>query len=79
MQSVLKRQQAGLFHPHAEPNICTYALRPGYVFEAIAPEGFVLLPIAERISCQYDDQLAISQSTTNIMINYRVVIEAEVS
>lgn len=34
MQSVLKCQQTGLFHPHAEPNTYTDALRPGHVFEA---------------------------------------------
>lgn len=34
MQSVLKCQQTGLFHPHVEPNIYTDALRPGHVFEA---------------------------------------------
>jgi hypothetical protein len=34
---------------------------------AIAPEGFVLLPIVERINYQYDDQLW--RSTTNITIN----------
>jgi hypothetical protein len=34
MQSVLKCQQTGLFHPHAELNIYTDALRPGHVFEA---------------------------------------------
>jgi STAM-binding protein len=34
MQSVLKCQQTGLFHPHAESDIYTDALRPGHVFEA---------------------------------------------
>ena len=58
---------------------------------AIAPSGFVLLPIVDpfinkgstinmTINYQYDDQLPISRSTTNITINYcDLVIEAEVS
>ena len=38
---------------------------------AIAPEGFVLLPIVEKINYQYDDQLPISRSPTNITITYQ--------
>lgn len=34
MKSVLNCRQTGLFHPHAEQNIYTDALRPGHVFEA---------------------------------------------
>ncbi|MCJ1351244.1 MAG: hypothetical protein MMC33_001227 [Icmadophila ericetorum] len=34
MQCVLNCTQQGLFHPHAEENIYTDALRPGHVFEA---------------------------------------------
>ncbi|MCJ1477122.1 hypothetical protein MMC13_005793 [Lambiella insularis] len=34
MKSVLNCTQTGLFHPHAEPNIYTDALRPGHVHEA---------------------------------------------
>jgi STAM-binding protein len=34
MQSVLNCTQTGLFHPHAESNIYTDALRPGHVHEA---------------------------------------------
>lgn len=34
MKSVLNCHQTGLFHPHAESNIYTNALRPGHVFEA---------------------------------------------
>ncbi|PGH31268.1 STAM-binding protein [[Emmonsia] crescens] len=34
LKSVLACTQPGLFHPHAEPNIYTDALRPGHVFEA---------------------------------------------
>ncbi|MCJ1246642.1 hypothetical protein MMC30_003851 [Trapelia coarctata] len=34
MKSVLNCTQAGLFHPHAETNIYTDALRPGHVHEA---------------------------------------------
>ena len=34
MKSVLNCKQTGLFHPHAEQNIYTDALRPGHVFEA---------------------------------------------
>ncbi|KAI9873894.1 MAG: hypothetical protein M1830_010422 [Pleopsidium flavum] len=34
MKSVLNCHQTGLFHPHAESNIYTDALRPGHVFEA---------------------------------------------
>ncbi|MCJ1263378.1 hypothetical protein MMC22_003248 [Lobaria immixta] len=34
MKSVLSCTQEGLFHPHAERNIYTDALRPGHVFEA---------------------------------------------
>ncbi|KAH0536336.1 hypothetical protein FGG08_006790 [Glutinoglossum americanum] len=34
MQTVLKCQQTGLFHPHGEENVYTDALRPGHVFEA---------------------------------------------
>lgn len=34
MKSVLNCTQKGLFHPHAEDNIYTDALRPGHVYEA---------------------------------------------
>ncbi|KAI9822364.1 MAG: hypothetical protein M1827_000083 [Pycnora praestabilis] len=34
MKAVRNCQQPGLFHPHAEGNIYTDALRPGHVFEA---------------------------------------------
>ncbi|KAH8693982.1 putative endosome-associated ubiquitin isopeptidase [Talaromyces proteolyticus] len=34
LKSVLGCKQTGLFHPHAESNIYTDALRPGHVFEA---------------------------------------------
>ncbi|OJD22925.1 hypothetical protein ACJ73_05721, partial [Blastomyces percursus] len=34
LKCVLACTQPGLFHPHAEPNIYTDALRPGHVFEA---------------------------------------------
>lgn len=34
LKSVLACNQSGLFHPHAEFNIYTDALRPGHVFEA---------------------------------------------
>jgi STAM-binding protein len=34
MKSVLNCRQTGLFHPHAESNMYTDALRPGHVFEA---------------------------------------------
>ncbi|MCJ1467123.1 hypothetical protein MMC07_005745 [Pseudocyphellaria aurata] len=34
MKSILSCAQEGLFHPHAESNIYTDALRPGHVFEA---------------------------------------------
>ena len=34
MKSILNCTQTGLFHPHAESNIYTDALRPGHVFEA---------------------------------------------
>ncbi|KAL1859354.1 hypothetical protein Plec18167_006691 [Paecilomyces lecythidis] len=34
LKSVLSCTQTGLFHPHAETNIYTDALRPGHVFEA---------------------------------------------
>ena len=34
MKSVLNCTQTGLFHPHAESNIYTDALRPGHVHEA---------------------------------------------
>lgn len=34
LKSVLNCTQSGLFHPHAEENIYTDALRPGHVFEA---------------------------------------------
>ncbi|KAL8721418.1 MAG: hypothetical protein Q9225_001893 [Loekoesia sp. 1 TL-2023] len=34
MKSVLNCTQTGLFHPHAEGNIYTDALRPGHVYEA---------------------------------------------
>ncbi|OAX85006.1 hypothetical protein ACJ72_00631 [Emergomyces africanus] len=34
LKSVLSCTQPGLFHPHAEPNIYTDALKPGHVFEA---------------------------------------------
>ena len=34
MRSILNCTQTGLFHPHAENNIYTDALRPGHVFEA---------------------------------------------
>ncbi|KAL4897727.1 hypothetical protein BDV59DRAFT_168445 [Aspergillus ambiguus] len=34
LKSVLNCTQTGLFHPHAETNIYTDALRPGHVFEA---------------------------------------------
>ncbi|KAB8260244.1 hypothetical protein BDV32DRAFT_49683 [Aspergillus pseudonomiae] len=34
LKTVLNCTQPGLFHPHAEPNIYTDALRPGHVFEA---------------------------------------------
>ena len=34
MQSILNCTQTGLFHPHAEDNVYTDALRPGHVFEA---------------------------------------------
>ena len=34
MKTVLNCTQTGLFHPHAESNIYTDALRPGHVFEA---------------------------------------------
>jgi STAM-binding protein len=34
LKTVLACNQSGLFHPHAESNIYTDALRPGHVFEA---------------------------------------------
>ncbi|KAI9376285.1 hypothetical protein BJX61DRAFT_417443 [Aspergillus egyptiacus] len=34
LKSVLSCTQTGLFHPHAEANLYTDALRPGHVFEA---------------------------------------------
>ncbi|KAJ5372542.1 hypothetical protein N7517_004548 [Penicillium concentricum] len=34
LKTVLNCSQTGLFHPHAEENIYTGALRPGHVFEA---------------------------------------------
>ena len=34
MKAILGCTQTGLFHPHAEGNIYTDALRPGHVFEA---------------------------------------------
>ena len=34
MKSVLNCKQTGLFHPHADDNVYTDALRPGHVFEA---------------------------------------------
>lgn len=34
MKTVLNCHQPGLFHPHADGNIYTDALRPGHVFEA---------------------------------------------
>ncbi|KAL6240156.1 hypothetical protein BDW75DRAFT_197113 [Aspergillus navahoensis] len=34
LKSVLSCTQTGLFHPHAETNLYTDALRPGHVFEA---------------------------------------------
>lgn len=34
MKSILNCNQTGLFHPHAEEDIYTDALRPGHVFEA---------------------------------------------
>ena len=34
MKTVLNCTQTGLFHPHAESNIYTDALRPGHVYEA---------------------------------------------
>ncbi|PKY08053.1 endosome-associated ubiquitin isopeptidase [Aspergillus campestris IBT 28561] len=34
LKTVLNCTQSGLFHPHAESNIYTDALRPGHVFEA---------------------------------------------
>ncbi|KAG8529218.1 uncharacterized protein KY384_005853 [Bacidia gigantensis] len=34
MKTILNCTQTGLFHPHAESNIYTDALRPGHVFEA---------------------------------------------
>lgn len=34
MKSIVNCSQTGLFHPHAESNIYTDALRPGHVFEA---------------------------------------------
>ncbi|KAL5337313.1 hypothetical protein BJX70DRAFT_399781 [Aspergillus crustosus] len=34
LKSVLSCTQSGLFHPHAETNLYTDALRPGHVFEA---------------------------------------------
>ncbi|RHZ46940.1 putative endosome-associated ubiquitin isopeptidase (AmsH) [Aspergillus thermomutatus] len=34
LKTVLNCTQSGLFHPHAEANIYTDALRPGHVFEA---------------------------------------------
>lgn len=34
MKSILNCTQTGLFHPHAESNIYTDALRPGHVYEA---------------------------------------------
>ncbi|KKK12086.1 hypothetical protein P175DRAFT_0535840 [Aspergillus ochraceoroseus IBT 24754] len=34
LKSILGCNQTGLFHPHAETNIYTDALRPGHVFEA---------------------------------------------
>jgi len=38
MQSVLNCRQTGLFHPHAETNVYTDAIRPGHVFEAFGLE-----------------------------------------
>ena len=35
LRSVLTCTQSGIFHPHAETNIYTDALRPGHVFEAV--------------------------------------------
>jgi len=34
MKTVLNCHRPGLFHPHAEGNIYTDALKPGHVFEA---------------------------------------------
>ena len=34
MQSILNCTQPGIFHPHADENVYTDALRPGHVFEA---------------------------------------------
>ena len=34
MKSVLDCHKPGLFHPHAEGDIYTDALKPGHVFEA---------------------------------------------
>ncbi|KAL8813163.1 MAG: hypothetical protein Q9223_001297 [Gallowayella weberi] len=34
MKSVLNCTQSGIFHPHAESNVYTDALRPGHVYEA---------------------------------------------
>ena len=33
MKTVLNCQQTGIFHPHAESNIYTDALKPGHVLE----------------------------------------------
>ncbi|KAI9775761.1 MAG: hypothetical protein M1839_000889 [Geoglossum umbratile] len=44
VQSLLKCQQTGLFHPHGEDNVYTDALRPGHVFEA-AGMGFEVVDL----------------------------------
>jgi STAM-binding protein len=48
MQTVLKCQQTGLFHPHGEENVYTDALRPGHVFEASGME-FEVVDLRPRL------------------------------
>ncbi|KAL2846981.1 hypothetical protein BJY01DRAFT_169294 [Aspergillus pseudoustus] len=46
LKSVLSCTQTGLFHPHAETNLYTDALRPGHVFEA---QGLEFETIDQRV------------------------------
>ena len=47
LKSVLSCTQTGLFHPHAETNLYTNALRPGHVFEA---NGLEFETVDQRVS-----------------------------
>ncbi|KAL4779827.1 hypothetical protein BJX76DRAFT_67738 [Aspergillus varians] len=47
LKSVLSCTQKGLFHPHAETNLYTDALRPGHVFEA---NGLEFETIDQRVN-----------------------------